>query len=98
MPRNDYQLGIDEDAKLAFAVFAGNIRQARKTRGWTIQEAATRALVSVNAYRAAEAGNLGTAVGVYLAILNAMNLVDSLADVAAPHRDPAARPGHRGPG
>ena len=91
MPSTDYQLGIDEDAKRAFEIFAGNLKQARKTRGWTIQEAAARALLSVNAYRAAEAGNLGTAAGVYLAALNAMNLADAVADLAAPHRDDVGR-------
>lgn len=91
MPSTDYQLGIDDDAKRAFEIFAGNLKQARKARGWTIQEAASRALLSVNAYRAAEAGNLGTAAGVYLAALNAMGLADAVADLATPHRDDIGR-------
>jgi|GEM_PF-1833322 len=91
MPRTDYQLGLSEDARHSLQTLAGNLREARKARGWTLEEAAKRCLVSVNAYRNAEAANPGTAVGVYLAILDTMGLVDGLADVAAPHRDETGR-------
>jgi len=91
MPRTDYQQGLSEEAQQALATLAANIREARKARGWTIDETAGRCLMSVNAYRNAEAGNLGTAMGVYLAILDVMGLAESLADVAAPHKDETGR-------
>ncbi|WP_394170579.1 helix-turn-helix domain-containing protein [Saccharospirillum alexandrii] len=91
MPRTDYQAGIDEHSRALFTLFAANIKEARKARGWTIQEAADRAFLSVTSYRAAEAGNLGTAIGVYLAILGAMGLSEGFADLAAPNRDETGR-------
>lgn len=91
MPRTDYQQGLSDEALQSLAILAANLKEARRARGWTLQEAAQRALLSVNAYRKAEAGNPGTALGVYLAILDTLGLVDSLADVAAPHRDEVGR-------
>lgn len=91
MPRTNYQAAISDEAREALHILAHNIRQARRARRWSLREAAARAVVSVNAYRAAEAGELGTAMGVYLSILDTLDLVDSLADVAAPHRDELGR-------
>ncbi|WP_347330835.1 helix-turn-helix domain-containing protein [Marinimicrobium locisalis] len=91
MPRADYQLGLSEEALSALHILAANIKEARKSRGWTIEEAARRSLLSINAYRNAEAGNPGTAMGVYLAALDTVGLADGLADVGAPHRDETGR-------
>lgn len=91
MPRINYQLGLSEDALHSLQTLASNLREARKARGWSIEEAAKRCLLSVNAYRKAESANPGTAIGVYLSIMDVMGLVDGLADVAAPHRDETGR-------
>jgi transcriptional regulator with XRE-family HTH domain len=91
MPRADYQLGLSEEALSALGILAANITEARKARGWSIDEAARRSLLSINAYRNAEAGNPGTAIGVYLATLDAFGLAGGLADVGAPHKDETGR-------
>ncbi|MGD8175534.1 hypothetical protein [Marinimicrobium sp. ARAG 43.8] len=91
MPKTDYQQGLSEEARVALGIMASNLREARKARGWTIKETARRSLLSINAYRNAEAGNPGTALGVYLAVLDTFGLADGVADLAAPHRDETGR-------
>ena len=91
MPRNDYHAALSNEVRSLHAVFAQNILEARKARGWTQIEAADRCLLSRGAYRAAEAGELGTAIGVYWLILDTFGLVDAIADLAAPHRDELGR-------
>jgi len=91
MPRDNYQAAVSETLASLQQVFADNIREARLARGWSQQEAAERCLLSRNAYRAAEHGNLGTAIGVYWVILDTLGLAEGIADLAAPHRDEVGR-------
>lgn len=91
MPRDDYLSAISEEVLTLHTIFAQNIKEARKARGWTQIEAAQRCLLSRGAYRAAEAGELGTAIGVYWLILDTLGLAEGIADLAAPHKDEIGR-------
>ncbi|PCK07263.1 MAG: hypothetical protein COA42_15195 [Alteromonadaceae bacterium] len=91
MPRDDYRAAISEEVLNLHATFAQNIKEARKARGWSQVETAERCLLSRGAYRAAEDGELGTAIGVYWLILDTFGLVESIAELAAPHKDEVGR-------
>lgn len=91
MPRDDYVSAISEEVLALHSIFAQNIKEARKARGWTQVEAAERCLLSRGAYRAAEAGELGTAIGVYWLILDTFGLADAITELAAPHKDEVGR-------
>lgn len=91
MPRDDYRLAISEEVLQYHAIFAQNLREARQARGWSQQEAAERCLLSRGAYRAAEKGELGTAIGVYWLILDTLGLAEEIAELAAPHKDEVGR-------
>lgn len=91
MPRKDYQNALSKEVIELQAIFAQNIKEARKARGWTQNEAAERCLLSRGAYRAVEAGELGTAIGVYWSVLDTLGLAESIAELAAPHKDEIGR-------
>jgi ribosome-binding protein aMBF1 (putative translation factor) len=91
VPSNNYSGSLSEQLQALHLTFAHNIAEARKARGWSQQEAADRCLLSRGAYRAAEAGNLGTAIGIYWVILDTLGLTDGIAELAAPHRDEVGR-------
>ncbi len=91
MPRDDYRSAISEEVIDLHAIFAQNIKEARQARGWSQIEAAERCLLSRGAYRAAEAGELGTAIGVYWLILDTFGLTEGIAELAAPHNDEIGR-------
>lgn len=90
MPRTEFLKGLSEEMKSNHSIFASNLIEARKARGWSQDEAASRCLLSKNAYRAAEEGNLGTAIGVYWAIMDGFGL-GGIEDLAAPHKDEVGR-------
>lgn len=60
---------------------------ARKRRRLTLRELAAKAGISYDTVRAAEAGNLQTGLGAYLAMLWAMGLESEMDTVADPDRD-----------
>lgn len=91
MPRDDYLSAISEELKARHMTFANNIKTARESRGWSQLEAAKRCVISRGAYRAAEEGNLGTAIGVYWAIIDCFGIADGVEDLAAPHKDELGR-------
>lgn len=91
MPRDNYIAALSDSLLQLHGVFAQNITEARKARGWSQQEAAKRCLLSRGAYRAAEAGELGTAIGVYWLILDTLGLAEAIAELAAPHKDEVGR-------
>ncbi|MDO6421159.1 helix-turn-helix domain-containing protein [Saccharophagus degradans] len=91
VPRDDYLSGISAEALNLHAIFAQNIKEARKARGWSQIEAAERCLLSRGAYRAVEKGELGTAIGVYWLVLDTFGLLDGVAELAAPHKDEIGR-------
>lgn len=88
MPRS---LQFNETAP--FAVKGGarrlgeRLALARKRRRLTLRDLAAKAGISYDTVRAAEAGNLQTGLGAYLALLWAMGLESELDEVANPDRD-----------
>jgi transcriptional regulator with XRE-family HTH domain len=60
---------------------------ARKRRRLTLRELAAKAGISYDTARAAEAGNLQTGFGAYLAMLWAMGLESEIRSLADPERD-----------
>ena len=88
MPR---PLQFNETAPLAVrngAVRLGErLALARKRRRLTLRELAAKAGISYDTARAAEAGNLQTGLGAYLAILWAMGLESEIDSFLDPDRD-----------
>lgn len=76
-----------------FAVKNGALRLgqrlglARKRRRLTLRELAAKAGVSYDTARAAEAGNLQTGLGAYLALCWAMGLESQIDELLDPERD-----------
>lgn len=64
-----------------------SIRAARQARGWTMVEAADRALISLATYKRIEAGDPSVASGLLLQVLFQMGLLNQLADSIAPASD-----------
>jgi transcriptional regulator with XRE-family HTH domain len=60
---------------------------ARKRRRLTLRELAAKAGISYDTARAAEAGNLQTGLGAYLALLWAMGLESQIDELLDPERD-----------
>lgn len=88
MPR---PLQINETAPFAVKDAARRLGErlalARKRRRLTLRQLAAKAGISYDTVRAAEAGNLQTGVGAYLAMLWAMGLETDFSLVADPDRD-----------
>lgn len=64
-----------------------NIQDARKRRGLTMATVADRAFTSRKTLARVEKGDHGVSVGIYASVLQALNLLDRLADVADPRND-----------
>lgn len=88
MPR---PLQLNETAPLAVKDGALRLGErlalARKRRRLTLRELAAKAGISYDTARAAEAGNLQTGLGAYLAILWAMGLESEIDAFVDPDRD-----------
>ena len=88
MPR---LLQLNETAPFAVKDGARRIGErlalARKRRRLTIRELASKAGISYDTARAAEAGNLQTGLGAYLAMLWAMGLESEIQTFADPESD-----------
>jgi len=65
-----------------------NIALARKRRRLRLADVAAKAGITIPTLRAVEAGNVGTSVGAYIAVLWALGLEDGLLPVAALEFDP----------
>jgi transcriptional regulator with XRE-family HTH domain len=64
-----------------------NLRTARLRRNLTIKDMAAKIGTGERAVADAEKGKPSTGIAVYVAMLWALNLLDQLADVAAPEKD-----------
>jgi transcriptional regulator with XRE-family HTH domain len=91
MPRDEFKANLSDELLQRHQILTRNIHEARKARGWSQDEAAKRCLISRGAYRAVESGNLGTAIGVYWAVLDCFGLAEGIEDLAAPHKDEVGR-------
>ena len=71
----------------ALRKLGGDLREARKRRGLTAEIVAERAFTSRPTLQRIEAGDEGVSIGIYAAVLNALGLLNPLADLADPGRD-----------
>jgi transcriptional regulator with XRE-family HTH domain len=78
------------DVERALARLGRNLRTARLLRNLTIEEVAEKIGTGTRSVMQAERGHPGTAVAVYTALLWAYGLLEPLAELADPQRDPVA--------
>ncbi|MET0919046.1 MAG: hypothetical protein ABWY07_11570 [Burkholderiales bacterium] len=71
----------------AIKVLGGHIRTARLRRNLTIEDLAGKIGTGTRPVADAEKGKPTTGIAVYVALLWALGLLDSLANVAAPEQD-----------
>ena len=65
----------------------GDIRDARRRRGLPAGIVADRAFTSRSTLRRVEAGDTTVGIGIYGAVLQALGLLDRMAELAAPSAD-----------
>ena len=65
-----------------------DIRDARLRRGLPASVVAERAGIARSTYHKIEKGDAGVSIGIYAAVLQALNLMDGLADLADAKNDP----------
>lgn len=71
----------------ALRKLGSDIRDARRRRKLTTTVVAERAFTSRKTLQRIEAGDHGVSVGIYASVLQALGLLDRLADVASPAAD-----------
>ena len=91
MTEKKFLSGIAENALTQLKILGENIRKARVARNFTQEELAIRSLMSKSTYISVEKGDPKTSVGAYLAVLDLLDLLDGLQDIAAPHKDEVGR-------
>lgn len=75
------------EVEQALKVLGANLRTARLARNLSIEAAAAKIGVGYRAVATAEAGKATTAIGVYLSLLWAYDLIGQVREVADPARD-----------
>lgn len=91
MSEKKFIAGLTKDALDQLIILGENIRQARLARQFTQETLATRALMSKATYVNVENGDPNTSMGAYLAVLDILDLMEGLEDIAAPHKDEVGR-------
>lgn len=91
MAEKKFLAGISSNALQQLAILGENIRQARIARQFTQAMMASRSLMSKATYVNIEKGDPNTSIGAYIAVLDLMNLLNGLEDIAAPHKDETGR-------
>lgn len=71
----------------ALRTLGGDIRDARKRRGLSMETVADRSFTSRKTLQRIEKGDHGVSIGIYAAVLNALGLLDGLAALADPAND-----------
>jgi transcriptional regulator with XRE-family HTH domain len=71
----------------ALRKLGADLAEARKRRRLTMSVVADRAFTSRPTLQRIEAGDAGVGIGIYAAVLQALGLLDGLADLAAPAKD-----------
>ena len=64
-----------------------NLRKARQARGWTMAEAAERAMVSLNTYKRMESGDAKVAFGTWVLAWQRLDMLQGVVDVTSPEKD-----------
>lgn len=75
-------------AKLLIRKLGGDIRDAHLHRGLPSSIVAERARIARSAHHMVEKGNPGVSIGIYAAVLQALNLMDGLMDITDAKNDP----------
>lgn len=91
MSNKKFLAGLSQDAIEDLSILASNIAEARKVRGFSQREMASRCLMALTTYQSIERGELTVSVGAVLSVLDLLDMTKSLRDVAAPHLDPHGR-------
>ena len=91
MSEKKFLTGISDNALMQLKILGENIREARIARNFTQEELATRSLMSKSTYISIEKGEPKTSIGAYIAVLDLLDLLDGLQDIAAPHKDEIGR-------
>ena len=91
MAEKKFLSGIADNALTQLKILGENIREARIARNFTQEELAKRSLMSKSTYISVENGEPKTSIGAYLAVLDLLDLLDGLQDIAAPHKDEIGR-------
>lgn len=71
----------------ALRTLGNDIRDARKRRALSMETVADRAFTSRKTLQRIEQGDYGVSIGIYAAVLNALGLLDGLAELADPVND-----------
>lgn len=86
-PRNQLSSAPPNAVVTALENLGANLRTARLRRNLGLAELASKIGVDRHVIAGAESGKLGTSAGVYIAMLWAMNLLQTLNGVADPQAD-----------
>jgi transcriptional regulator with XRE-family HTH domain len=86
--RNAITTALPFEVERALKALGANLRTARLARNLTIETAAAKIGVGYRAVAMAEAGKATTAIGVYLSLLWAYDLLGQVREIADPTRDP----------
>jgi transcriptional regulator with XRE-family HTH domain len=79
--------GLPAEALHALEIVGGNIRTARKRRGWTLDAMSASMFVSRKTLASLEAGDPSVGLAVLAAALHALNLANNLKLIADPVND-----------
>lgn len=71
----------------ALRKLGGDIADARKRRGLTMETVADRAFTTRKTLARIEQGDHGVSMGIYACVLHALGLLDALGDLADPSND-----------
>lgn len=91
MSEKKFIAGLSKNALDQLIILGDNIRQARIARQFSQEALAARSLMSKATYISVEKGDPNTSMGAYLAVLDILDLLDGLGDIAAPHKDEIGR-------
>lgn len=91
MAEKKFIVGLTQNALDKLTILSENIRLARIARQFSQEELATRSLMSKSTYVNVENGDPNTSIGAYIAVLDLLDLLDGLEDIAAPHKDEIGR-------
>ena len=91
MAEKKFIVGLTKDALDKLIILGDNIRQARIARQFSQEALAARSLMSKATYVSVENGDPSASIGAYLAVLDLLDLLNGLEDIAAPHKDEIGR-------
>jgi len=91
MSEKKFIIGLSKNALDQLTIIGENIRQARIARQFSQEALAGRCLMSKSTYVSIENGDPSTSIGAYLAVLDLLDLLDGVQDIAAPHKDEVGR-------